>query len=94
MVNKVMAMVRIFLVGIGFIVLVAMYCIIQTQESQIIYIQDPNYVQPPCEAQRRLKEQGLYHGKIDNIWGPESDKAFCDYCAINAIEGELKVEGE
>ena len=58
------------------------------QELQIIYIQDPNYVQPPCEAQRRLKEQGLYHGKIDNIWGPESDKAFCDYCAIQAIEGE------
>ena len=57
-------------------------------EPQIIYIQDPNYVQPPCEAQRRLKEQGLYQGRIDNIWGPESDKAFCDYCAINAIEGE------
>lgn len=57
-------------------------------EPQIIYIQDPNYVQPPCEAQRRLKEQGLYHGKIDNIWGPESDKAFCNYMAIRAIEGE------
>ena len=58
------------------------------QPPKIIYIQGPNYVQPPCEAQRRLKEQGLYHGKIDNIWGPESDKAFCDYCAIRAIEGE------
>ena len=56
-------------------------------EPQIIYIQDPNYVQPPCEAQSRLKEQGLYHGRIDNIWGPESDKAFCDYCAIREIEG-------
>ena len=53
----------------------------------IIYIQDPNYVQPPCEAQRRLKEQGLYHGRIDNIWGKETDKAFCDYCAIKSIEG-------
>lgn len=58
------------------------------REPQIIFIQDPNYVQPPCEAQRRLKEQGLYHGRIDNIWGPESDKAFCDYCAIREIEGE------
>ena len=58
------------------------------REPQIIYIQDPNYVQPPCEAQRRLKEQGLYHGRIDNIWGPESDKAYCNYCAIQAIEGE------
>ena len=87
--NKVMAMIRILLVGFGCVVLVAMFCIIQTQKSKeiYIYIQDPNYVQPPCEAQRRLKEQGLYHGKIDNIWGPESDKAYCDYCAIETIEG-------
>ena len=87
--SKVMSMVRVLLVGFGCVVLVAMWCIIQTQQQvKIIYIQDPNYVQPPCEAQRRLKEQGLYHGRIDNIWGPESDKAFCDYCAIRAIEGE------
>lgn len=84
--NKVMSMVRILLVGIGCIVLVAMFCIIKTQELKVIYIQDPNYVQPPCEAQRRLKEQGLYHGRIDNIWGPESDKAFCDWCAIEAFK--------
>lgn len=58
------------------------------KEPEIIYIQDPNYVQPPCEAQRRLKEQGFYRGKIDNIWGPESDKAYCDKCAVEAIEGE------
>ena len=61
------------------------------KEPQIIYIQDPNYVQPPCEAQKRLKEQGLYHGKIDNIWGPESDRAFCDYIAIQEFKGERKV---
>jgi len=54
---------------------------------KLVPVQDPNYVQPPCEAQRRLKEQGLYHGRIDNIWGPESDKAFCDWCAIRDIEG-------
>ena len=58
------------------------------QEPQIIFIQDPNYVQPPCEAQRRLKEQGLYNGRIDNIWGKETDRAYCDYCAIREIEGE------
>lgn len=87
--TKVMSMIRILLVGFGCVVLVAIWCIIQEQKNQepkIIYIQDPNYVQPPCEAQRRLKEQGLYHGRIDNIWGPESDKAFCDWCAIRAVE--------
>ena len=57
-------------------------------EPQIIYIQDPNYIQNIGEAQRRLKEQGLYHGKIDYIWGPLMDKAYCDYCAIGAFEGK------
>ena len=57
------------------------------QEPQIIYIQDPNYVQNIGEAQRRLKEQGLYHGRIDYTWGPLMETAYCDYCAIRAIEG-------
>lgn len=56
-------------------------------KPQIIYIQDPNYVQNIGEAQRRLKEQGLYHGKIDYIWGPMMDEAYGNYCAIQAIEG-------
>ena len=58
------------------------------QEPQIIYIQDPNYVQNIGEAQMRLKEQGLYHGKIDYIWGPLMEEAYCNYCAIQAIEGD------
>lgn len=70
-------------------VAVGLYCA-HPSTPTIVYIQDPNYVQPPCEAQRRLKEQGLYNGKIDNIWGPESDKAFCNYCAIREIESEYK----
>ena len=58
------------------------------QEPQIICIQDPNYVQNIGEAQRRLKEQGLYHGRIDYLWGPMMDEAYGNYCAIRAIEGE------
>ena len=58
------------------------------QEPQIIYIQDPNYVQNIGEAQRRLKEQGLYHGRIDYLWGPMMDEAYGNYCAIRAIKGE------
>lgn len=87
--NKVMGTIRILLVGIGFIVLVAMFCIIQTQKRiKIIRVPDPNYIQCPAEAQERLKAQDLYEGKIDGIWGEETDKAYCDYCAIRAIEGE------
>ena len=57
-------------------------------EPQIVYIQDPCYVQNIGEAQRRLKEQGLYHGRIDYLWGPMMDEAYGNYCAIRAIEGE------
>lgn len=85
--TKAMQMIRVLLVGIGFIVLAGMYCYIKFQEPQIIYIQDPNYIQNIGEAQQRLKEQGLYHGKIDYLWGPLMDKAYCDYCAIREIEG-------
>ncbi|MCK5016918.1 MAG: hypothetical protein KAS32_07580 [Candidatus Peribacteraceae bacterium] len=57
-------------------------------KPKVVYIQDPNYIQSPFEAQERLKAQGLYDGKIDGIWGPESNIAYCDYCAIREIEGE------
>lgn len=88
--NKLASMVRVLLVGFGCVVLIAMWCIIKTQESKIvyIYITDPNYIQSPFEAQEKLKAQGLYMGKIDGIWGPESDKAFCDYSAIQTFKNE------
>jgi len=80
-----------FLIGLAVIVAVATYCYCAYSTATsptIVYIIDPNYVQPPCEAQRRLKEQGFYKGRIDNIWGPESDGAFCNWCAARVIEGE------
>lgn len=89
--SMIRSMIRILLVGIGCVVLIGMWCIIQEQNNQppqIIYIQDPNYVQNIGEAQMRLKDQSLYHGKIDYIWGKETDRAYCDYMAIRAIKGE------
>ena len=61
---------------------------VRLAKPRVVYIQDPNYVQSPYESQQILKNMGLYHGKIDGIWGKESDRAYCDYCAIRAIEGE------
>lgn len=89
--NNARTLIMTLLLGLGFVVLVGMWCIIQeqnNQEPQIIYIQDPNYVQNIGEAQMRLKEQGLYHGKIDYVWGKETDRAYCNYMAIKAIKGE------
>ena len=55
---------------------------------KLVPVQDPNYVQNPYEAQERLRAQGLYDGRIDGIWGKKTDKAYCDWCAIRAIEGK------
>ena len=84
--NKIMSMVRTLLVGFGCVVLIAMYCIIQTQKQvKIIRVPDPSYVMNPFEAQERLKAQGLYDGKIDGIWGEKTDRAYCDYMAANSM---------
>ena len=52
---------------------------------------DPNYVQNIYEAQKRLKEQGFYKGKVDGKWGSLlQDRAYCDYCAVKAIKEEVE----
>ena len=70
------------------VVVLSIAYIKERREPRVICIpvQDPNYVQGICEAQRRLKAQGLYHGRIDGIPGPKFKKAYCDYCAIRDIE--------
>lgn len=82
MVLRLLRTIFAFLVGLSFVVAVGVYC---ARSTTIVYVHDPNYVQPPCEAQRRLQEQGFYKGRIDNIWGPESDRAFCNWCAVREI---------
>ena len=54
----------------------------------LVQVQDPNYVQGVCEAQERLKVQHLYNGRIDGVWGKETERAFCNWCAIREFEGE------
>ena len=91
--NKAMSMIRVLLVGFGCVVLIAMYCIIKTQEAKVIYIQDPN-IPSAREVQQRLKALGKSRydpGKPDGIIGKQSQMAWdnyvCDQHAKRAIEG-------
>ena len=89
--DKLMGMVRVLLVGIGFIVLVAMYCIIKTQESKII--QDPNYIPSAMEIQQRLKdlnEERYNPGKIDGVIGKQSQAAWDNYECDRFAREEFK----
>ena len=96
--NKVMSMVRILLVGFGCVVLVAMWCIIQTQQKvKIIRVPDPNYIPSAREIQQRLKDldDPRYDPNgVDGKIGPKTIKAWdnliCDRYAKRAIEGEIK----
>ena len=94
--NRVMGMIRIFLVGIGCIVLIAMFCIIKTQKHvRIIRIPDPNYIPSARQIQQSLKDldNPRYDpGPIDGIPGPKMitgwDNYVCDQYAKRSIEGE------
>ena len=43
------------------------------------------YVEVPMsvsDTQRYLQAENLYQGKIDGIWGPATERAWCDYMAV------------
>ena len=96
--DKVMGTIRVLLVGFGCIVLIAMFCIIQTQKQiKIIRVPDPNHIPSAREIQQRLKalDNPRYDpGKIDGRIGinTKSQKAWDnlikDRYAKKAIEGE------
>ncbi|KKL62609.1 hypothetical protein LCGC14_1065730 [marine sediment metagenome] len=94
--NKVMSMVRVLLVGFGCVVLIGMYCIIQTQKQvKTIRVPDPNFIPSARQIQQSLKDldDPRYDpGPIDGIPGPKMiegwDNYTCDQYAIRSIEGE------
>jgi len=91
---KIMAMVRVLLVGIGFVVMVGIYCHSKFQEPQVIYIQDPN-IPSQREIQQRLENLGNPRydpNGVDGWIGKDSRTAWDNYTkdqhAKRAIEGE------
>jgi hypothetical protein len=93
--NKAMSMIRVLLVGIGCIVLIAMWCIVKTQEANVVYIQALNYIPSPRQIQQSLKDldDPRYDpGKVDGIPGPDTITAWNnlikDRYAKRAFEGE------
>ena len=94
--NKAMSMVRVLLVGFGCVVLIAMYCIIQTQKQvKIIRVPDPNHIPSARQIQQSLKDldNPRYDpGPIDGIPGPKMIKGWdnytCDQYTKRSIEGE------
>jgi peptidoglycan hydrolase-like protein with peptidoglycan-binding domain len=49
----------------------------QTRQSHVNY--PKSHKQMVKEAQTRLKQAGLYNGKIDGKWGPQSRQAFAQF---------------
>ena len=93
--NRIMSMVRVLLVGFGCVVLIAMYCIIQTQKQvKIIQVPDLNYIPSARQIQQRLTDldNPRYDPNgIDGRIGTDSQTAWdnyiCDRYAKRSIEG-------
>ena len=43
------------------------------------------------DTQRYLKGQNLYAGAIDGIWGPGTERAWCNWCAVRSMH---RMKGE
>lgn len=37
------------------------------------------------ETQQQLKDAGYYHGRIDYIWGKNTERAYCEYKAAESL---------
>jgi len=55
---------------------------------RIVRVPAEQKIQNIFEIQQALKDRGLYEGKVDGIWGEKTDKAYCDYCAIQHFKGD------
>jgi len=49
-----------------------------------------NIPQSIGQTQKILQELGFYKGRIDNIWGKNTDRAFCDWCAEQHFTVEIE----
>ena len=92
--NKAMSMIRFLLVGIGCIVLVAMWCHIQSQPIvKLVPVQSP--IPSVRQIQQRLKDTGKERydpGPIDGIPGPNTITGWNNYTKDQFAKGEF--EGE
>ena len=58
----------------------AIYVAHDLGQRRIEYVEVPMGV---SDTQRFLQAEGLYHGKIDNVWREQTERAWCDYMAVN-----------
>jgi len=77
------ALIFMFIVSWGLLILLVTGFVCENRELkyQLSQRQTRIYVQNPCEAQQILKDAGYYHGRIDGIWGKETEKAYCNWAA-------------
>lgn len=50
-------------------------------QEQIVH---PIFIRSIGETQQQLKDAGFYHGRIDYIWGPNTERAYCNYKAAQS----------
>ena len=73
-----MSTVRTILLGLAIIAAVGLYCHLS---QPVAPEPSPVHISNITEIQEQLRDAGYYNGTIDGKWGPQTDRAYCDYCA-------------
>ena len=71
---------RTILLGLAIIAAVGLYCHL-SQPVVIEPVPQPIHISNITEIQEQLRDAGYYIGVIDGKWGPQTDRAYCNYCA-------------
>jgi len=73
-----MSTVRTILLGLAIIAAVGLYChLSQPQAPEPA----PVHISNITEIQEQLRDAGYYDGAIDGHWGPQTERAYCNWCA-------------
>ena len=80
-----MKTVRTILLGLAIVAAVGLYCHLSQPQAPE---PEPVHIQNVFEIQELLTDAGYYAGPIDGKWGPQTDMAYCNWCAAQYFKKE------
>jgi len=83
-----MKTVRTILLGLAIIAAVGLYCYMVHDSIDPEPLPTAIHISNITEIQEQLRDAGYYNGFIDGKWGPQTDRAYCNYQAAKYFKKE------
>ena len=77
---------RTILLGMAIIAAVGLYCHLVHDTIDPGPTVEAVHISNITEIQEQLRAAGYYHGAVDGKWGPQTDRAYCDWCAAQSFK--------